>query len=288
MAAAQRSFNDLLAVIAAMTPEQRRRLQRRLHISGLFVAEDLLTDQNRLAVAPAVAPAVAAHFSRGSQPGAKSIPASLPLPAQPSAPMAPHSAPAPTSHAPAPVPSPVPAPAATPAPAQINPRVAPAAGKVVLGAPQRENPAEDPQAMTPLPGRAPDQAIVVVFDGGSRGNPGEGYGSYQLRWPGNQPQVVRLRFGDNMTSNEAEYDTLLGAIDAVLKRLRDSASDPSTARLDIRGDSLLVIKQVLGEWKCKEERLEQRRDKVRARLSRFGEWRLTHHDRENSVRALGH
>lgn len=164
----------------------------------------------------------------------------------------------------------------------------PVSGKVVVGPPTSATTTIDPHAMPPVPGQAPEQAISIVFDGGSKGNPGEGYGSYQLLWPGTQPQVVRLRFGDRVTNNEAEYDTLIAALDAVMKRLEDNHADPTGARIDIRGDSLLVVNQVMGKWQCKEERMQERRDHVRALLKRFGQWRLSHHDRSNSVKALGH
>ncbi len=107
-------------------------------------------------------------------------------------------------------------------------------------------------------------------------------------WPGQQQQIVQLTFGQGVTNNEAEYDTLIAALEAVSSKLRDAHADLSTARLDIRGDSLLVVNQVLGEWKCSDERMRGRRDRVRARLRDFGDWKLTHHDRENSVRVLGH
>jgi len=77
-------------------------------------------------------------------------------------------------------------------------------------------------------------------------------------------------------------------LEGVLKKLTDSHADPKTATLDVRGDSLLVINQVLGKWDVKEERMRVRRDEVRKLLSRFGHAKLTHHDRENSVKALGH
>jgi ribonuclease HI len=142
--------------------------------------------------------------------------------------------------------------------------------------------------MPPLPGQAPEQPIVIIFDGGSKGNPGLGYGSYALRWPGQPQQVVQLRFGDRVTNNEAEYDTLISALEATLKRLEDSGADPATARLEIYGDSQLVVNQINGQWACNEDRLRVRRDRVLALLNRFGHWRLRHHGREHSVRVLGH
>ncbi len=268
----------LVEVIARLTPAQRRALQRRLHTSGLFVAEELLSDQRKLAIAPALRPAQRARVEARAQ---QSAPAARPMAAQPvSPPEKPTAAPtaAPRSEKPQTERLAIPLP-----PADRK-----AGGKAVMGVPQHVAVDDDPHAMPPLPGQAPDKPIALVFDGGSRGNPGEGYGSYQVRWPGAQPQVVRLRFGGHMTNNEAEYDTLIGALEAILKRLADSGAAPKSARLDVRGDSLLVVNQVMGEWKCKDARMEQRRDRVRALLRQFGDWTLMHHDRSNSVRELGH
>ncbi len=156
----------------------------------------------------------------------------------------------------------------------------------MIGVPAEKD--ADPHAMPPLPGQAPEQPIGIIFDGGSKGNPGIGYGSYALRWPGQAQQIVQLQFGDGVTNNEAEYDTLAAALEAVLKRLRDLKADPMTARVEIRGDSQLVINQVLGEWKCTEERMRQRRDRVRSFLREFGSWEILYHPRENNVRILGH
>lgn len=246
---ASASILDLIDEIEALTPAQRRQLQRRLYASGLFVPETLSSDQNRLAVAPALGERVQASRAIHVRP--------VPL-------------------------------VATPAPAVKADYRTPVSGKIVVGAPTTQQAEPDPHLMPPLPGQAPEQPIGIVFDGGSRGNPGQGYGSYALRWPGEQQQVVRLRFGNQATNNEAEYDTLLTALEAILKRLRDAGADPKTARLDIRGDSLLVINQVQGIWQCKEARLQSRCQKARTLLQQFGEWRLQHHDRANSVEVLGH
>jgi ribonuclease HI len=165
---------------------------------------------------------------------------------------------------------------------------APVSGRVVIGAPKSSDATSAPHAMPPLPSLAPEEPIHIVFDGGSKGNPGEGYGSYQLQWPGASAQIVRLHFGDKVTNNEAEYDTLIAALEAVLKRLKEQRADPSSAQVDIRGDSKIVINQVLGEWKCNEERLQLRRDRARELLTHFGRWRLSYHERNHSVKALGH
>ena len=126
-------------------------------------------------------------------------------------------------------------------------------GKVVIGPPTQAIP-DDPHAMPPVPGQAPEEPIVLIFDGGSKGNPGKGYGSFALRWPGQTEQIVQLQFGDQVTNNEAEYDTLIAALDAVQSRLDDLGADTDAAELVVYGDSLLVINQVKGEWQCKEPR----------------------------------
>ncbi len=60
---------------------------------------------------------------------------------------------------------------------------------------------------------------TLTFDGGSLGNPGKGYGSYELR-TGEKSEVVRKEFGGNQTNNEAEYKTLIAALADLSARIR--------------------------------------------------------------------
>jgi ribonuclease HI len=248
---------NILAAIQRLRPEERRSLVRRLRAAGLLDNDELLSDRNRLRVAPALG--LAARRIRRRVEGNRT--AAKPLPANFIAPKT--------------------------EPLKPDAYRSPVSGKVVVGPPSADAPPE-PHTMSPLPGQAPEQPIVVIFDGGSRGNPGQGYGSYALRWPGQPEQVVRLRFGDRVTNNEAEYDTLIAAIEAILQRLADAGAAPATARVEIRGDSLLVVNQVTGQWEAKEPRLQLRRDRARDLLERFGQWQLIHHPREHSVQSLGH
>jgi ribonuclease HI len=142
----------------------------------------------------------------------------------------------------------------------------------------------DPPPPQPTSDNAAKVPIRIVFDGGSIGNPGKGYGSYQLTVRGKAEPPKRLDFGDGYTNNEAEYDTLIGALEAVISR----AKEPGRVQLDIRGDSQLVIKQIKGEWKIKEPRMLQRVQRIRALLDQVGSWTAIWHDRSNSVDALGH
>ncbi len=126
---------------------------------------------------------------------------------------------------------------------------------------------------------------LLVFDGGSKGNPGEGYGSYALFENGRPGAVQRVDFPEVMTNNEAEYRTLLTALRDLLARLGPRAA---ASTLEVRGDSALVLHQVRGGWKAKEDRMRLLRDEVRGVLRRFGKWRLVQQPREDSVRVLGH
>lgn len=130
---------------------------------------------------------------------------------------------------------------------------------------------------------------VLVFDGGSMGNPGPGYGSYALiRASDGQKRVVRLDFGGEMTNNEAEYDTLIAGLRDLIQRLTEAKQSPSEFSIEVRGDSNLVINQVSGVWKAKDERMRARRNQVRELLGRFAAHRLRLQPRQESVRILGH
>jgi ribonuclease HI len=128
---------------------------------------------------------------------------------------------------------------------------------------------------------------VVVFDGGSEGNPGRGYGSYAIL-AGDRREIGRLDFTGDMTNNEAEYATLLHALDDVGGRIERAARSPAEFSVEVRGDSALVLNQVSGEWKAKDERLRALRDAARGALLRFKSNRLTLQPRAATVRLLGH
>jgi len=130
---------------------------------------------------------------------------------------------------------------------------------------------------------------VLVFDGGSQGNPGPGYGSYHLtRVRDGSTDLVRLDFEQEMTNNEAEYQTLIASLEGLIGRIEGQGKDPADLTVEVRGDSALVLHQVEGTWKAKDDRMRLLRNQARRLLSRFKEWRLVLQDREESVRILGH
>jgi len=130
---------------------------------------------------------------------------------------------------------------------------------------------------------------ILVFDGGSHGNPGPGYGSYVLirRRDGAQ-RVIRLDFEEEMTNNEAEYRALIAGLEDLIARIQRAGRDPAEFSVEVRGDSALVINQVVGKWQAKDVRMRALRNQVRALLSRFAGYALHPQAREESVRLLGH
>ena len=126
---------------------------------------------------------------------------------------------------------------------------------------------------------------LITFDGGALGNPGKGYGSYQIAGKEGEVGRRRLEFGDAVTNNQAEYRTLIGA----LEDLRDRVGD-ETGRLvvAVRGDSQLVVSQVRGDWKVKNEELRPLHRQATELLRGFGRVDVAWHGRGNSVRVLGH
>lgn len=130
--------------------------------------------------------------------------------------------------------------------------------------------------------------LQVVFDGGSLGNPGKGYGSFVIMAPGRKPNLVRREYTGVMTNNEAEYRTLIEALDYILAILERGGRDPKGYELDIRGDSELLVKQMKGEYKTKSGSLREQGEAAHRLLRRFGKWHLTWHPREESVALLGH
>lgn len=128
---------------------------------------------------------------------------------------------------------------------------------------------------------------VLIFDGGSQGNPGRAYGSYLLRTRDGRERLERLEFGTG-TNNEAEYQSLIAGLESLLERIEQAQADPARFTLEVRGDSQLVLRQVGGQWKTRDPRMAAYARHARELLSRFGSYRLVEQPRAESVKVLGH
>ena len=82
---------------------------------------------------------------------------------------------------------------------------------------------------------------TLIFDGGSLGNPGRGYGSYaSIRNVDGKQLIKRLEFGENMTNNEAEYQTLIAGLEDIVGTIEEIEGDPTAFPIEVRGDSRLI------------------------------------------------
>lgn len=114
-------------------------------------------------------------------------------------------------------------------------------------------------------------------DGGARGNPGPaGIGAVLFDEQDNVIGELGRGIG-NTTNNVAEYMALIEGLEMALQ----------AGVTDIRVclDSQLVVSQVKGEWKIKNERLRQLAAKAQIRLSKFNSATLEHVRREHNADA---
>ncbi len=128
----------------------------------------------------------------------------------------------------------------------------------------------------------------IVFDGGSRGNPGPGYGSYVLSASGGGPMpLVRLDLGERVTDNEAEYDTLIAALQDLLARIGAAGHKAEEFTLEVCGDSELLVSQVQGTWQTRDGKIRTRGNVVRQLLQQFRAHRLASWPLQQITQVLG-
>jgi ribonuclease HI len=117
--------------------------------------------------------------------------------------------------------------------------------------------------------------VIVYFDGGARGNPGPAAIGAVVFDPSETPPrrlaAVSERIGET-TNNVAEYRALIAGLEA-------AGATPSRA-VAVRGDSKLVIEQVAGRWKVKQEHLRPLVARARELLSTYDDVDLLHVRRE--------
>jgi len=115
-------------------------------------------------------------------------------------------------------------------------------------------------------------SLEVYVDGGSRGNPGpSGIGIY---FPG----LVRIsEYLGNQTNNFAEYSALVGALQfAVARRCR---------MLRVFSDSELVVRQIRGEYKVRNENIRPLFDRAVLWSRLIPEFSIQHVRRELNLEA---
>ena len=77
------------------------------------------------------------------------------------------------------------------------------------------------------------------------------------------------------TNNEAEYSALIRGLELALELKIFS--------LDIYGDSELVVKQINGDYKVKNERMKVLHSRAKLLLNKLNNWKIAHIPREKNV-----
>jgi len=114
--------------------------------------------------------------------------------------------------------------------------------------------------------------ITAYFDGGARSNPGPGgYGVYIVDQHGTVLAELSGSLGIT-TNNIAEYTGLIAAL--------QWAVDHDVKQIAIKGDSLLIIEQMRGNYKVKNEGLKPLHMKARMLVMQIGDVKFEHVRRE--------
>jgi ribonuclease HI len=118
---------------------------------------------------------------------------------------------------------------------------------------------------------------LLKFDGCSKGNPGLA-GSGAVIYCNNDEIWSKAVFvGKNNTNNEAEYTGLIIGL--------EEAAQMKINSLQVEGDSLLVIKQMKGEYKVKSEKLMKLYAKAKEYEKMISKKEYNHIYREKNIRA---
>jgi ribonuclease HI len=119
--------------------------------------------------------------------------------------------------------------------------------------------------------------VIVNVDGGSRGNPGPAaIAAVVTDLSGNVLAEHAERIGE-ATNNVAEYRALLLGIDL--------AKQLGADEVEFVGDSMLIVEQVRGNWKVKQEHLRPLHAEVTDALRDLGSWSIRHVKRGENERA---
>jgi ribonuclease HI len=120
-------------------------------------------------------------------------------------------------------------------------------------------------------------SLRVNVDGGARGNPGPAAIAAVVQDAGGGLLEEHSEAIGTATNNVAEYRALLLGI--------ERAAALGARRLELVGDSELIVRQVKGEYKVKDETLRGLHRQVRAALEGFDDWAIRHVRREENAEA---
>jgi len=121
---------------------------------------------------------------------------------------------------------------------------------------------------------------IIHTDGGSRGNPGPAAIGVVIEKSGGGPKHEYGEFFGHATNNEAEYKAVIFA----LKKLKQLAgkAEVGQARVEVHTDSELLCRQLNGEYKVMDEKIQKLFLEIWNLKLDFGEMIFKHVRREEN------
>ncbi len=98
--------------------------------------------------------------------------------------------------------------------------------------------------------------ITIFTDGGSRGNPGRA--AIGVVFCNEKEQIIKKYgeyLGDNLTNNDAEYSAVIFALKKFKALFGRALAENS--QVEVRSDSELMVKQLNGEYKLENEKIQK-------------------------------
>ncbi|MBI2339889.1 MAG: ribonuclease HI family protein [Deltaproteobacteria bacterium] len=117
---------------------------------------------------------------------------------------------------------------------------------------------------------------MMYTDGASRGNPGEA-GAGALLVSAGGKEIPLSRYLGTKTNNQAEYAALLMGLEELKKQ--------KAGEVEIRADSELMVRQLKGEYRVKNEGLIPYYEKAKNLLKSFEKVSFCHVPREENKEA---
>ena len=113
---------------------------------------------------------------------------------------------------------------------------------------------------------------VLYADGAARGNPGPAAIGFVLYDPSGEPVAEVGGVLGETTNNVAEYQALIAGLQLALDR--------GVTSIEVRLDSLLLVKQVMGEYRVKATHLKPLHREAVKLMTRFEDASIGHVRRE--------
>ncbi len=157
-----------------------------------------------------------------------------------------------------------------------RPRPQDSAGALPIALFGKDDAHSEPPVEPPKP-RAKDEFHDLWTDGGSRGNPGPGAIGVVLQDGQGQTVAEVSRAIGSVTNNVAEYRALTQGLELALEH--------EVSRLRVWMDSELIVKQLRGEYRVKNEQLKELYQEARGLMGRFDRIEVKHVPRSENARA---